>query len=140
MEFNNKNFQVLRFRANTNLKDETEYSTENYSEIIERFETLRDIGIQTSEDASFTEHIDKICKKVRQTCGWPYRTFCTRNPRFMRHMFNSLVQPHIDYWSQLWMPQEGPNLNKIEKLLGDFTKKLPGMQQLNYYIGRDLSP
>ena len=31
------------------------------------------------------------------------------------------------------MPQEGPNLDKIEKLLRDFTKKLPGMQQLNYW-------
>ena len=51
----------------------------------------------------------------------------------MKHMFNSLVQPDIDYCSQLWMPQEGPNLDKIVKLLRDFTKKLPGMEQLNYW-------
>jgi hypothetical protein len=133
MEFNNKKFQVLRYGANSQLKDETEYFTGNFDEVIERFETLRDLGIKMSEDASFTEHIENICKKVRQKCGWLYRTFYTRNPVFMRHMFNSLVQPHIDYCSQLWMPQEGPNLDKIEKLLRDFTRKLPGMGQLNYW-------
>ena len=51
----------------------------------------------------------------------------------MRHMFNTIVQPHIDYCSQLWMPQEGQNLEKIEKLLRDFTKKIPGMEGLNYW-------
>ena len=50
----------------------------------------------------------------------------------MRHMFNTIVQPHIDYISQLWMPQEGQNLEKIEKFLRDFTK-IPGMEILNYW-------
>ena len=48
-------------------------------------------------------------------------------------MFNTLVQPHIDYCSQLWMPQEGQHLDKIEKLLRDYTRKIPGMQELNYW-------
>ena len=48
-------------------------------------------------------------------------------------MFNTLVQPHIDYCSQLWMPQEGQTLDKIEKLLRDYTRKIPGMQDLNYW-------
>ena len=51
----------------------------------------------------------------------------------MRHMFNTLVQPHIDYCSQLWMPLEGKNLEKIEKLLRDYTRKIPGMVGLNYW-------
>ena len=54
---------------------------------------------------------------------------------FMRHMYNSLVQPHIDYCSQLWMPQEGHNLEKIEKQLRDFSRKIPGMHQMNYWEG-----
>ena len=35
-------------------------------------------------------------------------------------MINSIVQPQIDYGSQLWLPQEGRNIKNIEKLLGDF--------------------
>ena len=51
----------------------------------------------------------------------------------LRHMFNTLVQPHIDYCSQLWMPQEGQHPDKIEKLLRDYTRKISGMQELNYW-------
>ena len=50
----------------------------------------------------------------------------------MRHMFNTIVQAHIHYCSQLWIPQEGQNLEKIEKLLRDFIKMIPGMEVLNY--------
>ena len=126
MELNGKKFQVLRYGADSRLKEETEYFTGNYDELIERFSSLRDLGICMSEDATFTEHIENICRKVRQKCGWIYRTFYTRNPEFMRFIFNSLVQPHIDYCSQLWIPQEGPNLDKIEKLLRDFSRKIHG--------------
>ena len=50
----------------------------------------------------------------------------------MRHMFNTLVKPHIDYCSHLWMHQEGQHLEKIKKLLSDFTRKTPGMVGSKY--------
>ena len=43
MKFNNKKFQVLRYSANSNLKDETKYFTWNYDELIERFETRNQV-------------------------------------------------------------------------------------------------
>ena len=133
MEFNAKKFQVIRYGKDINLKEGTEYFVGDFEEVIERFSSLKDLGVQINEDATFTDHIDKICKKVRQKSGWITRTFYTREPNFMRHMFNTLVQPHIDYCSQLWMPQEGQTLDKIEKLLRDYTRKIPGMQDLNYW-------
>ena len=33
----------------------------------------------------------------------------------------------------LGLPQEGQNLDKLEKLLRDFTRKIPGMKELNYW-------
>ena len=117
MEFNAKKFQVIRYGRNTDLKENTEYFVGDYQEVIERFSSLRDLGVEVNEEATFTEHIEKICKKVRQKNGWLLRSFYTREASFMRHMFNTIVQPHIDYCSQLWMPQEGQNLEKIEKLL-----------------------
>ena len=47
----------------------------------------------------------------------------------MKHMFNTIVEPHIDYCFQLWMPQEGQILDKVEKLLRDFTRKIPGLKR-----------
>ena len=133
MEFNGKKFQVIRYGKDTNLKEATESFAGEFEEVIERFASMKDLGVLINEDATSDDHIENICKKVRQKCGWISRTFYSREPGFMRHMFNTLVQPHIDYCSQLWMPQEGQNLEKIEKLLRDYTRKIPGMQDLNYW-------
>ena len=85
------------------------------------------------DTANFNTHIDKVCKKVRQKCGWILRTFYCRNPAFLRHMWNTYLQPHIDYCSQLWAPQDGVNLNRLEKLLQSFTARIPAVQSLNYW-------
>ena len=75
--------------------------------------------------ARFELQIEKLCKNVRQECGWVLRTFYSRDHNFLRHMFNTLIQPHIDYCSQLWTPPKGPQLDMVEKLLKDFTAKIP---------------
>ena len=46
-------------------------------------------------------------------------------------MFNVLVQPHVDYCSQLWMPQEG-KLEMVEKVMRDYTRRIPKLRGLNY--------
>ena len=133
MNFNGKKFQVVRYGTNEELKNNTEYFSGSYDEIIERFESVRDLGVQLSDDASFNLQIDKVCKKARQKSGWVFRTFYCRRPDFLKQMFKSLVQPHIDYCSQLWMPPEGANMEKIEKVLRDFSRRVPGIRDLCYW-------
>ena len=133
MKFNGKKFQVVRYGPNEELKNNTEYFAGNYEEVIERFNSIRDLGVQMSDDASFNEQIEKVCKKSRQKSGWIFRTFYCRRPDFLKQMFKTLVQPHIDYCSQLWMPQEGANLEKVEKVLRDYSRRIPGIRQLSYW-------
>ena len=38
-----------------------------------------------------------------------------------------------NYCSQLWAPGEGGDLQKIEKLLKDFTSKIPELKELSYW-------
>ena len=42
MNFNGKKFQVVRYGANAELKNSTDYFSGIYEEVIERFETVRD--------------------------------------------------------------------------------------------------
>ena len=44
-----------------------------------------------------------------------------------------VIQPHIDYCSQLWAPEEGGELQKIEKLLKDYTAKIPEVSKMTYW-------
>ena len=64
MEFNGKKFQVIRYGRTINLKESTEYFVGDYQEVIERFSSLRDLGVEFNEDGTFIEHIKNICKKI----------------------------------------------------------------------------
>ena len=95
MDFNKGKFVVMRYGQNEDLKNETEYFSGNYEEIIERKESVRDLGVQLTDDGAFEEHIEKVCKKVRQKSGWIFRTFYSRDTKFLKQLFKSLIQPHI---------------------------------------------
>ena len=129
----NQEFVVLRCGKNIEIKESTTYFSGDADEIIEEKESTRDLGVIMQNDAGFDEHIEKVCKKVRQKSGWLFRSFYNRQGWFLRHMWNSLIQPHIDYCSQLWAPGEGGELKKIEKLLKDFTSKIPELKELSYW-------
>ena len=133
MEFNGAKFQILRFGDNDDLKNETIYFTDNMSNVIEEYETVKDLGVIMNNKATFTDHIEKAVKKARQKMGWILRTFKSKRKWFMRHMFKSLVIPHLDYCSQLWMPVNGAGIHTLEKVQMDFFKKIPDLQGMNYW-------
>ena len=133
MQFNGTKFQVLRYGTNETIKEETMYFTENMKHTIEQVNMTKDLGVLVTDDAKYDEHIDNMCKKVRQKSGWVLRTFYTRNLCFMKSIFKSLIQPHIDYCSQLWMPPQGQKLEKVERLLKSWTSRIPTIRNLTYW-------
>ena len=69
MLFNGSKFQILRYGSNEELKTDTLYFTDNTENIIERFSSLRDLGVILSDDGKFDSHIEKVSKTVRQKVG-----------------------------------------------------------------------
>ena len=65
MEFNSKKFELLRYGRNEMIKQSTRYFTPNFENIIEEKESLRDLGVQMSSDASFSIHVEGVCSKVK---------------------------------------------------------------------------
>ena len=114
MEFNSKKFEILRYGKDETLKQSSSYFTPNYEDIIEEKESLRDLGVQMSNDASFSIHVETICSKVKQKSAWILRTFVNRKSWFLKFMWKTLVQPNIDYCSQLYFPCKSSEMEKIE--------------------------
>ena len=102
-------------------------------EVIDEEESTRDLGIIMQNDASFLLQIEKVGSKARQKAGWLHRSFYNKQGWFMRHMWNTLVAPHLDYCSQLWAPGEGQHLQSLEKILKDFTSRIPEVRELNFW-------
>jgi hypothetical protein len=47
---------------------------------IEMFSKLRDLGVILNDNATFGDHIEHVCKKVRQKMGWILRTYQLLQP------------------------------------------------------------
>ena len=86
-----------------------------------------------NDRGNFTDHIAHVCSKVTQKSSWVLRTFQSRNINFMKFMWKTLIQGHIDYCSQLYFPSQSSDLQKIEQLQKTFTKKIPSIRNLNYW-------
>ena len=133
MQFNGTKFQVLRYGLNEDVKNDTIYFTDNMENIIERFSSVKDLGMILSDDARFEEHIEKVSKTVRQKVGWITRTFFTRNTDHMKHLWKTLVQCHIDYCSQIYMPGQGQGMLAIEKLFYNYSRLIPEVREDDYW-------
>ena len=51
----------------------------------------------------------------------------------MKTVFKTLVLPHVDYCSQLWMPTNAQGISSIEKLQKDYLNRIPGINHMNYW-------
>ena len=61
------------------------------------------------------------------------RTFYSRRPDLMKTLYKSLIVPHVDYCSQLWMPTKSTEIQTIEKLQKDFLNRIPALREMNYW-------
>ncbi len=132
MLFNEKKFELLRYGKNQELKSTTNYEGPNNNIITEK-ETVCDLGIIMNSNHTFSDHIKRVCEKSKQKCGWILRTFRTRDTEVLKTLWKSLVQPHIDYCSQLWAPYKSGEIQAIEEIQRQFTAKFLSLSNLNYW-------
>ena len=123
MRWNHLKFQVLRLGQNNDLKEDTLLFSPDYTDVIERKEAIKDLGIYIDQNLDFKVQRQKALAKTWQKLGWVKRTFSTRTVPFLKTIWNSLIQPHIDYGSIIWAPvsNKGDRLAS-EKPLKTLTK------------------
>ena len=134
MEFNGDKFECIRVWPDEELGmvfEELKYVNE-VGETIEEKENLKDLGIQLSNDLTFSKHIAKVVSSCNKIVGWAMRTFRTRNKSTMLVIWNSMIQSRLDYCSQLWSPSLASEISKLEDVQRQFTKKIEGMEDSSY--------
>ena len=78
--------------------------------------------------------MQRALSKTRQKVGWITRTFMNREVKFLRTLWNSLAQPHMDYGSILWAPvRNKTELLAAESPLRMLTRMARGCSELNYW-------
>ena len=100
---------------------------------IEVKRTIRDLGVWATNDLMFKEHIDKKVKLGKVASAEIMTSFGIREKETMLLLYKAHVRPHFDYGSVIWSPTEKQDIRKIERVQAAYTKKIKGMENLDYY-------
>ncbi|MCP4252991.1 MAG: hypothetical protein GY775_06210, partial [Candidatus Scalindua sp.] len=131
MEFNENKFEQMSHGATQNVKAGV-YYTKSGKKIKEN-KTIKDLGVLTSKNVSFSEHIDDIILTSKSKSGLLLRTFKTREAGPMMTMFNSYIRSKMEYCCLIWNPQKKDDIDRIERIQKNFTSKISGLEEVNYH-------
>ena len=131
MTFNSDKFEAVRFWPKDNSPD-FKYLAPDLTPTEEKSD-LRDLGVQLSSDLSFSIHIDNITCGVNRLISMAMRTFKNRSHYLMLSLWKTILQPKLDYCSQLWSPSDQTNITKLENPLKNFTATIAGLEGLDYW-------
>ena len=109
-----------------------QYSTTD-GKIMELSSVVRDLGVYLSDDCSWTYHINKMTSDARKIASWVLGAFRDRSILTMTTLFKSLVRSKLEYCCPLWNPARVTDIQTIENVQKQFTKKICGISQLDYW-------
>ena len=132
MVFNADKFECLRIWPGKSAKPDTEYLSPGDTPIEEKSH-LRDLGVELSNDLSFTLHIENTVASANKLIGWSLRTFRRRSSLIMMTIWKSLVQSKLDYCSQLWSPTDQASILRLESVFRHFSSQVAGLDGLDYW-------
>ena len=129
MKFNEQKFQLLQMGSDDTLK--LPYQCNDI--IINKSETVRDLGVLVSEDFSFKPHITEISDNAANFASWLLRTFSTRSEEVMLLFLKTYLIPRLEYCSAAWNPHKIGEIQQLEAVQRSFTSKIENLEQLNYW-------
>src|SRR5438132_201271 len=97
-----------------------------------RVNEVVDLGVEFSQDLSFSPHIKDVCSRARRKASIILNYFKSRNRMVLFKAFATFVRPLLDYCSNLWCPFRKSEIDLIESIQRSFTKRLNGMTELQY--------
>ena len=134
MKFNSDKFECVRYWAEPSEAPPHQYLSPDQLPIEVKTE-LRDLGVQLSSNLNFSIHIENTVTAASRLVGWGLRTFWSRRRQVMLTLLKSLVQPKLDYCSQLWSPADQAAINKLESVQHHLVNRVKDQRlvNLNYW-------
>ena len=98
-------------------------------------EDLRDLGVRISSNLRLKTHIENTVTAASRIVGLGLRTFQGRSRGLMLTLLRSLVQPRLDYCSQLWSPSDQTSINQLESVQRNLVDRIKDskLQGMNYW-------
>ena len=101
--------------------------------ILEAAHYIRDLGVYLSDDCSWSYHVNKMTADARKMASWVLGAFRDRSIITMTTLFKSLVRSKLEYCSPLWNPAKITDIQTIENVQKQFTRRIHGLKDLDYW-------
>ena len=89
--------------------------------MLEKCSYINDLGIMLDEKLNMLSHFDFILNKARRIWGFVKRQSKEfMNPYVTKSLYCSLVRPHLEYCSVVWMPHSRCHVEKLESIQKQF--------------------
>jgi len=92
----------------------------------------RDLGVVITFDLSCSLHMQQICVKAHQCANSILHCFMSGNVKLLLRAFVVYVRPMLEYNSVTWSPHLKCDIEWIEEVQRQFTKRLYGFKHLCY--------
>ena len=99
---------------------------------LQQLREMKDLGITIDSQLKFNLHIDKIVGKAQSRASLIHRCFKTGSADILFRAFVVYVRPLLEYGSVVWSPHYKYAIEKVESVQRRFTKRLPGMSNIEY--------
>ena len=88
--------------------------------------------MQFEPNLKFKSHINEIVSRAHQRAALINRSFLSRDTNNLILAFKTCVRPMLEYVSPVWSLTHVMLIRSVEAVQRRFTKRLPGMDQLQY--------
>ena len=82
---------------------------------LQQVDSVKYLGVILTSDLTWTDHITRICTKVRKLTGMLYRRFHHCDPQLMLRLYKGFIRPHFEYASQVWDLHFVKHIKLLEK-------------------------
>ena len=92
----------------------------------------RDLGVLVDNHLSFSGHIRATVGKAKQRIYLLFKCFASRNMSLRLKAYVSYILPIFDYCSSAWSPCKLSDIDLLENVQRNFSKRLDGLKDLPY--------
>ena len=140
MLLHEKKFEVLNYNLNTSLllrqlpftSSCMEYTT-SQGNVITPTASVKDLGVILSSDRSWSPHIEHTVQSARTMASWVLSVFRDRSRLVMLTLYKTMVRSRLEYCCPLWNPSKVQDIQALENVQRNFTRKIAGCKDLDYW-------
>ena len=92
----------------------------------------KDLGVSIDPELKFRDHIHLTIKKARRISGMILRNMTYKNKSIMSPLFKALIRPILEYANTVWSPFNKEDVDNIESVQRQFTKRIDGLYNMSY--------